>query len=334
LNARITGTGSALPENRLTNADLAALVDTNDEWIVDRTGIRERRQVAEGEATSHLAARAAEGALELAGLAAPDLDLIVVCTVSPDMLTPATACFVHRHLQVGRPIPCFDLGAACSGFLYGLEVVGHLVETGRYRRALLVGGETITRFVDYEDRGTCVLFGDAAGAVTLEPGESGGVQATLLRADGEFWDMIHIPGGGSLHPPTPAVLVQREQFIRMNGRQVFKLAVQSLEQISREALDQTGWKLDDVDHVVVHQANQRIIEAVASRLGITDDRVHMNIERTGNTSSATIPTLLDEINRAGKLEPGDKILCAAFGAGLTWAAGTIEWTAEAVGRKR
>jgi 3-oxoacyl-[acyl-carrier-protein] synthase-3 len=329
LNARITGTGSALPESRLTNSDLEALVETSDEWIFERTGIRERRRVVPGEATSHLAARAAEGALELAGLEASDLDLIVVCTVSPDMLTPATACFLHQQLRVGRPIPCFDLGAACSGFLYGLEVVGNMVASGGYRRALLVGAETITRFVDYEDRGTCILFGDAAAAVTLEPGEGGGVQSTLLRADGEFWDLIHIPGGGSLCPPTAAMVAQRQQFVRMNGRQVFKLAVQNLEQISREVLERSGWRLEEVDHVLVHQANQRIIEAVVSRLQISEDRVHLNIERTGNTSAATIPTLLDEINRAGKLKPGDRILCAAFGAGLTWAAATIEWTAQA-----
>jgi 3-oxoacyl-[acyl-carrier-protein] synthase-3 len=329
LSARITGTGSALPEARLTNADLESLVETSDEWIVERTGIRERRKVGPGEATSHLAARAARGALELSETDPSDLDLIVVCTVSPDMLTPATACFLHHHLRVGRPIACYDLGAACSGFLYGLEVVADQLASGRYRRALLVGGETITRFVDYEDRGTCILFGDAAGAVILEAAEGrGGVQSTLLKSDGEFWDLIHIPGGGSLRPPTPHMLSERQQFVRMNGRQVFKLAVQNLEQISREVLDRAGWGLEEVDHVMVHQANQRIIEAVASRLELPAEKVHMNIERTGNTSSATIPTLLDEINRAGRLKPGDRILCASFGAGLTWAAATIEWTAE------
>jgi 3-oxoacyl-[acyl-carrier-protein] synthase-3 len=332
LSARITGTGSALPETRLTNADLESLVETNDDWIVERTGIRERRKIEPGEATSHLAARAARSALELAGTDPSELDLIVVGTVSPDMLTPATACFLHRHLRVGRPIACFDLAAACSGFLYGLEVVSDLLASGRYRRALLVGGETITRFIDYEDRGTCILFGDAAGAVVLEANDDpGGVRSTLLKADGEFWDLIHIPGGGSLQPPTVSMISQRQQFIRMNGRQVFKLAVQHLEQISREVLERTGWSLEEVDHVLVHQANQRIIEAVTSRLGVAEEKVHMNIERTGNTSSATIPTLLDEVNRAGKLSPGDRILCAAFGAGLTWAAATLEWTAEPPG---
>jgi 3-oxoacyl-[acyl-carrier-protein] synthase-3 len=333
LNARITGTGSALPDSKLTNADLESLVETNDEWIVERTGIRERGKVAEGEATSHLAARAARGALELAGVDASELDLIVVGTVSPDMITPATACFLHRHLRVGRPIACFDIGAACSGFLYGLEVVSDLLASGRYRRALLVGGETITRFIDYEDRGTCILFGDAAGAAILEAADgTGGVRSSLLKADGEFWDLIHIPGGGSLQPATTSMISQRQQFLRMNGRQVFKLAVQNLEQISHEVLDRTGWALEDVDHVLVHQANLRIIEVVASRLGVPEEKVHVNIDRTGNTSAATIPTLLDEVNRAGKLKPGDKILCAAFGAGLTWAAVTIEWTAPQVAR--
>jgi 3-oxoacyl-[acyl-carrier-protein] synthase-3 len=326
-SALIAGTGSALPEGRLTNADLEQLVETNDQWIVERTGIRERGRIDPDEATSHLAVRAAKGALESTGIAPEDLDLIVVCTVSPDMLTPSTACLVHRDLHVGKAVPCFDIGAACSGFLYGLEVVCDLIGAGRYQRALLVGAETITKFVDYEDRGTCVLFGDAAGAAVLEASDRpGGVISSVLKSDGEFWDLIHIPVG-SAHPPTPEMLAQRAQYLRMNGRQVFKLAVQALEQVSRDALDRAGWKLDEVDHLLFHQANLRIIEAVGSRLRAPAEKIHLNIDRTGNTSAATIPTLMDEVNRAGKLAPGDKILCAAFGAGLTWAATTIEWTA-------
>ncbi|MFQ5699969.1 MAG: 3-oxoacyl-ACP synthase III family protein [Myxococcota bacterium] len=323
----VAGTGSCLPVQRITNRDLEERIDTSDAWIVERTGIRERRRVAPGEATSHLATRAAEAALASAGIEASDLDGILVCTVSPDMLTPATAAFVHRNLGVGRPIPCFDLNAACTGFIYGLEVAAGLMASDRYHRVLVIGAEAITRFIDVRDRATCILFGDAAGAVVLERSERpGGLLSTLTKADGAFWDLIQIPGGGSLDPPTARMVDERRPFVRMNGRQVFKLAVQALEQVARDQLEQVGWKIADVDHLLVHQANARIIEAVVARLGIPGERVHRNIERTGNTSSATLPTLLDEARRAGRLHAGDRILCAAFGAGLTWGSAALEWT--------
>lgn len=323
----IAGTGSCLPAQRLTNRQLEKWVDTNEEWIVERTGIRERRRVAPGEATSHLATRAAEAALSSAGIRAGDLDLILVCTVTPDMLTPSTATFVHRNLGVGRPIPCFDLGAACTGFIYGLEVASSMMASDRYSRALVIGAEAITRFIDDTDRGTCILFGDAAGAVILERSEeAGGLISILTKADGAFWDLIQIPGGGSLDPPRAEMIRERRQFVRMNGRQVFKLAVQSLEQIAHDQLERAGWQISEVDHLLLHQANARIVDAIVARLGIPEDRVHRNIEHTGNTSSATLPTLLDEIQRASLLRPGDKILCAAFGAGLTWGSAAIEWT--------
>jgi 3-oxoacyl-[acyl-carrier-protein] synthase-3 len=327
VNARIVGTGSKLPDRKLTNRELEGIVDTTDEWILTRTGIRERGIVTPGEATSDLATAAARSALEMAALEPSELDLILVGTVTPDMLTPSTACLLHRNLRVGRPIPCLDFSAACSGFVYGLDLVRQMVASGEYRRVLLIGAETITRFIDYEDRGTCILFGDAAGAAVLEASdEPGGVLAGSLKSDGEFWDLIHLPGGGSLHPASPYMLAQRLQYLRMNGRQVFKLAVQALEQVMRDAVQRADWKLEEVDWVLVHQANARIVEAVAERLAMPPERVPMNIQHTGNTSAATVPVLLDEVNREGRLKPGDRILCAAFGAGLTWGAAALEWT--------
>ncbi len=327
MNVRIAGTGSCVPERKLTNRELEALVETTDEWIVSRTGIRERGIVAPGEATSDRATRAARAALESAGIGPDALDLIVVGTVTGDMPTPSTACLVQRNLEVGRPIPAFDIGAACSGFVYGLELMHDLLASGRYRRALLIGAEAISRFIDYEDRGTCVIFGDAAGAAVLQAGGGGGgILATTLRSDGDYWDLIHLPGGGSRRPASPYMLAQREQYIRMNGRATFKLAVQALEQVMRETAETAGWKLHDVNHFLIHQANARILEAVCERLELPEERVPANIERTGNTSAASIPVLLDECNREGRFESGDKLLLAAFGAGLTWGAAALEWS--------
>lgn len=327
MSVRLVATGSCLPERKLTNRDLEKIVETTDAWITARTGIRERGIVAEGEATSDLATRAAERALAMAGWSASDLDLIVLATVTPDMLTPSAATLVQRNLRVGRPIPAFDISAACTGFVYGLELLSALLESGRYRRALLMGAETISRFIDYQDRGTCVIFGDAAGAALLEavPGKVGGILATSLKSDGEFWDLIHLPGGGSRRPASPYMLAQREQYIRMNGRSVFKLAVQALEQVIHDTAEKAGWKIAEIDHFLIHQANARILEAVTERLELAPERVPANIERTGNTSAASIPVLLDECNRAQRFRRGDKLMLAAFGAGLTWGAAALEW---------
>ncbi len=323
----IAGTGSCVPETKLRNEELERLVDTSDDWIQTRTGIVERGRAGPEIASSDLALVAARHALEMAELSADQIELIIVCTVSPDTLTPATSSLVHRELRVSRPIPCFDMNAACSGFIYGLEVSGSLMRAGGYTRVLLIGAESLTKFTDYEDRDTCVLFGDAAGAVVLELREGeGGLRATVLKSDGNFANLISIPGGGSRRPPSPYVLAQRQAFIQMNGRQVFKIAVQAMEQVARDVLERAGWQLDEVDHVLVHQANRRIIEAVAERLELPSEKVPTNIEHTGNTSAASIPVLMDECNRAGRFSPGDKILCAGFGAGLTWGGAAIEWT--------
>ena len=327
MSVLIRGTGSALPERVVSNADLERLIDTNDEWIVTRTGIRERRMMAPEEATSDIVFRAAERALEQSGLTARDLDLIIVATCTPDTFTPATANHVHRSLCKGFTIPALDVNAACSGFVYGLEVATSMLKSAGYRRVLLAGGEGLTRFMDYQERSVCILFGDAAGAVVLERSEEpGGVLATTLRSDGQYHDLIQIPGGGARKPVSPYVLAQREAFVKMNGPQVFKVAVQSMEQVARDTLDKVGWKIDDVDWVIAHQANKRILSAVADRLEVPSEKMPTNLEVRGNTSAASIPVLLDECNRAGRFKRGDKLLLVAFGGGLTWGACAVEWT--------
>ncbi len=326
MSIRISGTGSALPERALTNADLEKLIETSDEWIVTRTGIRERRMLAEGEATSDLVTRAGERALEMAGIGPEDLDLIIVATCTPDTLTPSTANWVHRNLCRGLNIPAFDVSAACSGFVYGLGVADAMIRTGQYKRVLLAGGEGLTRFMDYQERTVSILFGDGAGAAVVERADGpGGVLATSLKSDGQYHDAIIIPAGGSRMPLSPYVLTQREAFVHMKGAQVFKVAVQSMEQVARETLEKVGWKIADVDHVIAHQANKRILDAVADRLEVPPEKMPTNLAQLGNTSAASVPILLDECNRAGRFRPGDKVLLLAFGAGLTWGATALEW---------
>ncbi len=325
----IRGTGSSLPEARLTNADLERMLDTSDEWIVSRTGIHERRVLEAGEATSDLAARAGRGALDMAGLDPDEIDLVVVATTTPDMHTPSTANLVQRKLGIKRSIASFDLNAACSGFVYALEVTNALLASGRYKRALLLAAEGITRFVDYQDRQVSILFGDGAGALLLEADQGkGDILATILKADAAFCDLISIPGGAAARPASPYMLTQREQYLRMDGRQVFKLAVQALEQVVHDTLKEVGWPIEDVDHFVLHQANRRILKAVAERLEIPDEKLPSNLARTGNTASASIPILLDECQRGARFHPGDQVLCATFGAGLTWAACALRWSLE------
>jgi 3-oxoacyl-[acyl-carrier-protein] synthase-3 len=322
----IRGTGSYLPERELTNADLEKLVETTDEWIASRTGIRTRHVLAPEEATSDIATRAGRRALEAAGLAPSDIDLIVVSTLTPDTLTPSASNLVQANLCGGLGIPSFDLNAACSGFLYGLQVCSALIRVGTYRRILLIGAESMSRFMDYEDRSVCILFGDGAGAVVLEERDGpGGLLSVQLGSDGTNSDLIVLPGGGSRRPASQEVLARREQFLRMNGNRVFKFAVQSMEQVARDTLKRVGWSIEDVNWLIAHQANRRIIDAVAERLAFPLERTLINVEHTGNTSAASIPILLDESVRAGHIRPGDRVLLVAFGAGLTWGAAAIEW---------
>jgi 3-oxoacyl-[acyl-carrier-protein] synthase-3 len=325
LRSRIVGTGSYLPERVLTNAEIERMVETSDQWIVERTGIRERRIAAPSEATSDLAAIAGRRALEAAGVRPADVDVILVATATPDMLFPATACLVQTRLGANRAF-AFDLSAACTGFLYGLSVADQYVRSGSARTVLVIGAEVLSRVVDWTDRATCILFGDGAGAAVLraEPGGRG-ILSTHVHADGSLWDFIHVPGGGSRHPPSEDTLVRRLQFLRMKGSETFKVAVRTLEETAGEALKANGLSIADVRWFVPHQANRRIIEAVGARLGVPGERVVMNLDRVGNTSAASIPIALDELVRAHHVAADHLLLFAAFGAGLTWGSAIVRW---------
>ena len=324
-HAIIRGTGSSLPDKVLTNADLARMVDTSDEWITSRTGIRERRIATSDEFMSLFATRAAERALDAAGLKGPDVDVVICATVTPDMPFPATACFVQENLGARRAA-AFDIAAGCSGFIYGLAVANGLLAAGAYRNVLLIGGELLSKYVDWKDRQTCVLFGDGAGAVVLLPGEGPrGVLATAMHSDGKMADLIYVPGGGTREPTSERTVAERRHFIRMKGNETFKMAVRSMEETSREVLNAAGLSTGEVDLFIPHQANRRIIDAVGSRLGLREDQVFINIERVGNTSAASIPVALDEAVRQGRVQPDNTLLFAAFGTGLTWGASVCKW---------
>jgi 3-oxoacyl-[acyl-carrier-protein] synthase III len=322
----VAGTGSYLPERILSNADLERMVDTSDEWIVTRTGIRERRIAAPGQASSDLGTAAARAALAAAGCTSKDIDLIVCATLSPDMPAPATACFIQRNLEADR-IPAFDVSAACSGFVYAMEVARCFIAGGAAHRALVIGCEVASRVVDYTDRDTCVLFGDGAGAVVLEQAKSPdhGILAARLYSDGGGWEMIHIPAGGSRSPASDATLKTHGHFFKMQGREVFKFVVRLIPAVSEEILRPNGFTLDDVRLIIPHQVNTRIFKAAAERMGIEEERIYSNLERYGNTSAASIPIALDEAVRAGKLADGDLVLLIGFGSGLTWGAMLIRW---------
>ncbi len=325
LRSRIIGTGSYLPERVLTNAEIEKLVETSDHWIVERTGIRERRIAAPSEATSDLAAVAATRALEAAGVRASDVDVVLVATATPDMLFPATACLVQTRLGATRAF-AFDLSAACTGFLYGLSVADQYIRAGSARTVLVIGAEVLSRVMDWTDRTTCILFGDGAGAAVLQADQGDrGLLSTHIHADGALWDFIHVPGGGSRHPPSEDTLNRRLQFLRMKGSETFKVAVRSLEDTAGEALKANGLSIEDIRWFVPHQANRRIIEAVGARLGLAPERVVVNLERVGNTSAASIPIALDELVRAGRVSPDHLLLFAAFGAGLTWGSAIARW---------
>jgi 3-oxoacyl-[acyl-carrier-protein] synthase-3 len=324
--ARIIGTGSYAPAKVLTNYDLEKLVDTTDEWIRTRTGISERRMTTESEATSDLAYQASLRALDVAGVDPADLDMILVATVTPDMFFPSTACILQDRLG-SRRAGAMDISAACSGFIYGLAVADGLLRLGTLRTVLLVGAETLTKIVNWKDRNTCVLFGDGAGAAVLRWSEGErGILSVHLFADGGKGTQLIIPGGGSRHPISQQVLEEGLAAIQMNnGNEVFKVAVRAMEDAAITALKHNHLELGDVDLLVPHQANLRIIDAVGQRLGLPEDKVCVNIHKYGNTSAASIPLALDEAIQAGRVQPGDLLLLCAFGGGLTWGSALIRW---------
>ncbi len=324
MRTRILGTGSYVPERVLTNADLERMVATSDSWIVERTGIRERRIAAPGEACSDLGTKAAERALEAAGLSAADVDLILVATCTGDSPLPSTACLIQHRLSAVRAAAC-DISAACCGFVYALAVGDAYVKTG-LRHVLVVGAEVMSVITDWTDRSTCVLFGDGAGAVVLGPSDSDrGILSSHLHSDGNLWDLICVPGGGSRIPPSDKMLADGLQYMKMKGNETFKIAVKTLEESARETLSANHFAVDDLDLYVPHQANARIIKAVADRLGLPMEKVFLNMDRYGNTSAASIPLALDEAVRAVRVKDGSLVMIAAFGSGLTWASSLIRW---------
>jgi 3-oxoacyl-[acyl-carrier-protein] synthase-3 len=325
MRSRVTGTGSAVPDKILTNHDLEKMVDTSDEWIVTRTGIRERRIAASDEYTSTFATRAATRALEMAGISAAELDLIIVATVTPDFPFPSTAAILQHNLNAPHAA-AFDISAACSGFIFALATVDKYIRTGSIKNALVVGSEVLSRIVDWSDRNSCLLFGDGAGAVVVTATEGDdGILDSFIKSDGSHWELLYQPAPGNRNPASHQIVDQRLNFIRMQGNEVFKLAVRAMEEAAQQVLSAGGFTTGDIDLFIPHQANRRIIDAIGKRLGIPDENVYVNIDRFGNTSSASIPIALDEANRKQLLHPGNLLLLDAFGGGLAWGAVTIRW---------
>jgi len=325
LRAKIIATGSYVPERVLTNFDLEKMVDTSDEWIMERSGIRERRIANEKEAASDLAYEAAKAAFKKADIKPKGIELIIVATVTGDMPTPATACHLQHKLGI-KKAAAFDVNAACSGFLYGLSIADSFIKSGAYKRILLVGTEVLSRFTDWEDRTTCVLFGDGAGAVILEAtDEDRGIVSAHIRSDGALWELLHMPGGGSINPPSKESLKNRQHYLKMKGNETFKIAVRTLESLVSRTLEENKLKASQISLLIPHQANLRIIQATAERLNIPMEKVFVNIDKYGNTSAASIPIALDEAVRQGRVRDGDYVLLEAFGGGLTWASALIKW---------
>lgn len=325
MRVKILSTGSYVPEKVLTNFDLEKMVDTSDEWITERTGIKERRIASTEQATSDLAYEASIKALKNAGLSPDDIDLIIVATVTPDMLVPASACLLQMKLGAKNAV-AFDINGACTGFLYALSVAEKFIRLGASKRALVIGAETLSRFTDWTDRSICVLLADGAGAVILEgTRKKEGIQVIDIFSDGTMWDFIHMPAGGSKMPVDEKVLKGRLNYIKMRGNETFKVAVKTLEEVVDITLKKGGIKSSQLSLLVPHQANIRIIQAMAKRLDLPMDKVMINIDKYGNTSAASIPIALDEANRMGKIKKGDYVMLAAFGAGLTWGAALIKW---------
>jgi 3-oxoacyl-[acyl-carrier-protein] synthase-3 len=321
-NAGIIGMGQAYPSGVLTNADLEKLVDTNDEWITTRTGIKRRHKAAENEYTSQFGSKAALQALERAGLKPEDIDIIVCATTTPDQIMPSTGALIQAQIGAVNAAG-MDVFAACSGFIYGITMIESMIRTGQIKYALVIGAEVLTKYVDYTDRGTCVIFGDGAGAAVLGPVEEGkGILATKIKSDGRYEEQLYAPGGGTKLGTSHETIDNREHFFKMKGNELFKVAVRSMADISAEMLEKAGYGVDDVDIVIPHQANQRITDAVASRLGVAEEKVYSNIAEMGNTSSASIPIAMDECIQSGKIKEGSLVLLTAFGGGVTWG-GTV-----------
>ncbi len=323
----ILGTGSYAPERVVTNEELSRTVETSDEWIRTRSGIRERRIAGPNENTSDMGAAAARRALDAAGVSPSEIDLLVVATFTPDMPMPAAACLMQRKLGLPSATACFDLNAACSGFIYALDTACAMLTSGRYHKALVVGVERLSSVVDWNDRTTCVLFGDGAGAIVVGLSEQPGVGllGTKLGAMGESADLLCIPGGGSAAPATPDSITAGGHFMKMKGKEVFKLAVRVMDEAARDILEQHHLRADQISLVIPHQANLRIIEAISQYLELPMDRFFVNVDRYGNTSAASIPIALDEARRSGRIQAGDLTLLVAFGAGLTYGSALIRW---------
>jgi 3-oxoacyl-[acyl-carrier-protein] synthase-3 len=324
--AHITGWGMTVPEKILTNDDLAATVDTSDQWIREMTGIQERHIASAEQSSATLAAEAAEKALEVANLRPSELDLIIVSTSSPEHIFPSTACLVQDRLGASNA-GAFDLLAACTGFIYALQTGAQMIRSGAVKNVLVIGAETLSRFTNWQDRNTCILFGDGAGAVVLQASETpGGVLSAVLRSDGSGADLLTLPAGGSHLPATHETVENGQHFIQMNGREVFRFATRVMAQATREAVEAAQLTLEDISLIIPHQANQRIIDSAARSLDIPLERFVTNIERYGNTSTASIPIAMCEAIEAGRLNPGDRVVVVGFGAGLTWGAALIEWS--------
>ncbi len=324
-SAAIIGTGHSYPETVLTNADLEKMVETSDEWITSRTGIKQRRKAAPGEYTSLFAVRAARQAIERARIDPSEIDLLVCATVSPDQILPSTGCIIQAELGANNAA-AFDLVAACSGFLYGLTLVNQMIKSGQARYALVIGAEVLTQYVDYTDRSTCVIFGDGAGAAIVGPVDSErGILASRIRSDGRYTEQLYAPGGGTRMPATAETIASGQHFFKMRGNELFKVAVRSMTEISLEVLNEAGCRPEDVQLFIPHQANQRITDAVASKLGVDESRVYSNIAMHGNTSAASIPIALDECVQSGRLRTGDLLMMASFGGGVTWGATLMRW---------
>jgi 3-oxoacyl-[acyl-carrier-protein] synthase-3 len=325
LRSRIISTGSYLPEKVLSNSEMEKMVDTSDEWITERTGIRERRIADRTQAASDLAYEASRIALERAGLGPEDIDLIIVATITGDMPFPSTACFLQDKLGATNAAG-FDINAACSGFLYSLYIADSFIRSGKHRRILVAGTEVLSKITDWDDRTTCVIFGDGAGAVVVGPSDDdSGLLSVNINSDGKMWDLIHVPAGGSRNPASQLTIEQRMHYIKMKGNETFKVAVRTLEDIALKTLEENNVQPSSLSLLIPHQANLRIIQATADRLKVPMDKVIINLDKYGNTSAASIPIALDEALQSGRINAGDYILLEAFGGGLTWASALIKW---------